>query len=341
VIRLTALIEIEGQAPRALTHESNARTIIIGRDGSADFQIPLSTISRQHMRISVTDGIYVIEDLGSTHGTALNGKRLEKGEKKILRNGDLIELTRARITADIEEQKVVLADPSEGTRAIAAKAVEGILGRLGEARGEGPFLRIISGPEEGARFQLGGIVTEWAVGRSTDCEIVLNDPNVSRRHALVKKDWNGFSIMDLGSKNGVLINDKLIQKPRRLRDKDEIIIGPVKLAFVDPDAALLDALKDVPGFGADEAEPTDDAPSHLGAPEAAAEPAAGADADSGAAASAASPLAPAVEEEPDLSGIDPELLEPAHSRFPIEWIVIGTGVVVLAAVVGAILFLVS
>lgn len=60
MIRLNAVIEIEGQAPRALAHESTAQAIILGRDGSADFQIPLSTISRQHARIAEADGLYVI-----------------------------------------------------------------------------------------------------------------------------------------------------------------------------------------------------------------------------------------------------------------------------------------
>ena len=334
MIRLTAVIEIDGQAPRALTHESNARSVIIGRDGSADFQIPLSTISRQHVRISATDNVYVIEDLGSTHGTLVNGRKLDKGEKKLLRNGDVIELTKAKITTSIEEQKVASADPSEGTQALAARAVQGILGRLGEAQGEGPFFRVIAGPDEGARYALAGTQTEWTFGRSKDCEFVLNDPNVSRRHAQVKKDWNGFTIGDLGSKNGVIINEKPIQKPRRLKDHDEIIVGPVKMVFIDPDAELLAALKDVPGFGLDEPESMDESPSHVGAPTEGGEtPADGGppppDAEGGP-GEAAIPPAP-VAAEPDLTSIDPELLRPAAGK-SVEWVIILTvGVVVVGA----------
>src|SRR5262249_31136165 len=158
--------EIEGQAPRALTHESNARTIVMGRDSSADFQIPLSTISRQHARISETDHVYILEDLGSTHGTLVNGRKLDKNEKKVLRNGDIIELTKAKITANIEEEKVASVEPGEGTQAIAARAVQGILGRLGEAQNDGPFFRVIAGPDEGARYPLTGTTSEWSLGRS-------------------------------------------------------------------------------------------------------------------------------------------------------------------------------
>jgi pSer/pThr/pTyr-binding forkhead associated (FHA) protein len=171
-----------------------------------------------------------------------------------LRNGDIIEMTRAKITCAIEQDKVVSAEPGEGTQAIAARAVQGILGRLGEAKSEGPFLRVLTGLDENVRYPLAAPLSEWTLGRSKDCECVLNDANVSRRHATIKKDWNGYVIQDLGSKNGVLINERAITKSRRLKDRDEITIGPVKLIFIDPDAGLLDALKGVPGFEVEDSE---------------------------------------------------------------------------------------
>jgi pSer/pThr/pTyr-binding forkhead associated (FHA) protein len=354
VIRLTALIELDGQAPRALTHESKAQTIIMGRDSSADFQIPLSTVSRQHVRITITDKVYVIEDLNSTHGTLVNGRKLDKGEKKVLRDGDVIDLTKAKITVHIEEEKAAAVDANENTQAIAAKAVQGILGRLGEGQTEGPYFRVIVGPDEGSRFSLSGTLTEWSLGRAKDCEFVLNDANVSRRHALVKKDWNGYTIQDLGSKNGVLINDRHIQKSRRLKDRDEVIVGPVKLLFIDPDAPLLEALKDVPGFGIEEPEAAESDPSHVGAPPEGESPPGGSpgadslgapgEAAPGAAGAPDAPVAaaPPADDEPDLSGIDPSLLQPAStSKLPVEWIVIGAAALLVFVVVGLILVLLS
>ncbi|MBI5509951.1 MAG: FHA domain-containing protein [Deltaproteobacteria bacterium] len=340
MIRLTAVIELEGHAPRALTHEFNQRSFTVGRDGSADFQVPLSTISRQHARIIESDGVYVIEDLGSTHGTLVNGKKLTKGEKKVLKDGDIIELTKAKVTCNIEAQKLVSAEPGEGTQAIAARAVQGILGRLGDAKGEGPYLRVLNGADEGVRFPFAGTLTEWNLGRSKECEFILNDPNVSRRHATVKKDWSGFVVVDLGSKNGVLVNDKPIKKPRRLKDRDELTVGPVKLVFIDPDAGLMDALKDVPGFEVEESvevEGLTNEPSHMGAPGSAdgGEPILGPDgqplppaaADPGAAAQNPTPM-PAEPEE-HFDDIDPALLAVDKQVLPVEWIFVGVGVVVL------------
>ncbi|MBI3178697.1 MAG: FHA domain-containing protein, partial [Deltaproteobacteria bacterium] len=326
MIRLTAVIEVEGQGPRALTHESNARSIVIGRDASADFQLPLSTVSRHHARIAESDGVYVVEDLGSTHGTLVSGKKLGKGDKKVLKNGDVIELTRAKITCNIEAEKIVAPQPGEGTQAIAARAVQGILGRLGDAKNDGPYLRVLSGPDEGARFLLSGTHSEWALGRSKECEFVLNDPNVSRRHATVKKDWNGFTIQDLGSKNGVQVNDKTIKGARRLKDRDEITIGPVKLVYVDPDAELMDALKDVPGFAMEEPpEEISAEPSHLGAP----------DGEAGALGGAAPAARPSPEDElaAAYDAIDPALLKEEAQNRVTDWVIIGVvGLLLVTAV---------
>ncbi len=348
VIRLNAVIEVEGQAPRALAHESTAQTIILGRDGSADFQIPLSTISRQHARIVESDGVYVIEDLGSTHGTIINGRKLSKGEKKVLKDGDIIELTKAKVKVSIETEKLIEAVAGEGTKAIAARAVQGILGRLGEARSEGPYFRVLNGADEGTRFTMQGNFTEWNFGRSKDCEFVLNDPNVSRRHARVKKDWSGFIIEDLGSKNGVLVNDQLVKKSRRLKDRDEVTIGPVKAVYIDPDADLLRALEDVPGFKVEEpiepeanagdasimGAPDDGSPGHMDNP--------------GTEGALPPPPMPGEgtldhqradgdENELAHADIDPDLLNEKQSKLPMEWIVIGLVTLLIVASVVLIL----
>ncbi|MBT6492898.1 MAG: FHA domain-containing protein, partial [Deltaproteobacteria bacterium] len=194
MIRLTAVISLEDDRRQALTYESSAQALVMGRDESSDFQLPVSTISRQHARIFETDGVYLIEDLGSTHGTVVNGNPLEKGDKVILRDGDIIELTRAKITCAIEIEDLDRPDPMEATQAIAARAVQGILGRLQNDDDSGPYFRILSGVDEGKRLLLASPVTEWYMGRAQECELMLNDKNVSRKHALVKKDWNGYTI---------------------------------------------------------------------------------------------------------------------------------------------------
>ncbi len=242
VIRLTAVIEIEGQDPRGLTFESSRDTIVIGRDDTADFQVKLSSLSRFHVRIVESDGLHILEDLGSTHGTVLNGRRLSKRGKRVLRDGDVIELANAKLTVALEPE-VSVAEDADGTRGIADAAVKRIL--HGEARVA--FVKVLTGPQAGRRLSLEPHFIEWTLGRSRDCELAVDDPNISREHAKVVRDWRGYTVFDLGSKNGIVVNDKRVEGHKVLRDRDEIAFGSTTMVFVNPDAELVEGIQ-VPGF---------------------------------------------------------------------------------------------
>lgn len=69
-----------------LTKEVN----LIGRDVTNDVVIGDAEVSRQHARVTRTPGGYVLEDLGSTNGTFVNGERLTT--PRVLNPGDLIAL---------------------------------------------------------------------------------------------------------------------------------------------------------------------------------------------------------------------------------------------------------
>ncbi len=68
------------------------------------------------------------------------------------------------------------------------------------------------------------------VGRSREADIVLQDPNVSRRHAELRKDEGGWQIVDLGSTNGIKVNGRRV-KEARLSPGDEITLGLIELGF--------------------------------------------------------------------------------------------------------------
>ena len=242
MIRLTGLIELDDKEPRALAYESGGGKTIIGRDNSADLQIPLTTVSRRHACIEESEGIFTIEDLRSSHGTILNGRGLSPGEKRVLRDGDVIEFTKVRITCHIDGELSVAADPG-GTRAVAEQAVKGIFASGGDCA----HFRVLTGVAEGERLALVDSLTEWVVGRSKECELVIREQNVSREHAKITRDWRGYTIHELGSKNGVLVNDELVAGSLLLRNKDEVTLGPARLVFIDPDAALTEGLH-LPGY---------------------------------------------------------------------------------------------
>src|SRR5205814_4968919 len=57
---------------------------------------------------------------------------------------------------------------------------------------------------DGRRTVLSG--ARVVMGRSRDCDVVLDDPNVSRRHAELRRQGDTWMVADLGSTNGVKVN---------------------------------------------------------------------------------------------------------------------------------------
>lgn len=79
----------------------------------------------------------------------------------------------------------------------------------------------------GKRHELTSTVV---LGRSRDCDVTLDDPNVSRRHAEVKQEGGAWWIVDLGSTNGVEVNGRRVDRAK-LEHDDEIVLGTSQLRF--------------------------------------------------------------------------------------------------------------
>ena len=80
----------------------------------------------------------------------------------------------------------------------------------------------------GKRRVLG--VEGLTIGRSRECGLVLDDPNVSRRHAELRPEGAGWSVADLGSTNGITVNGSRVERAL-LEPGDEIALGRSRLTF--------------------------------------------------------------------------------------------------------------
>ncbi len=69
------------------------------------------------------------------------------------------------------------------------------------------------------------------IGRSHSCDVVLDDPNVSRQHAEVRPRGGSWVLTDLGSTNGSRVNGRQLTAPEVLKPGDEIDIGTTALRF--------------------------------------------------------------------------------------------------------------
>jgi hypothetical protein len=81
---------------------------------------------------------------------------------------------------------------------------------------------------EGRRSVLSG--ERVLIGRSRECDVVLDDPNISRRHAEVRRDGDGWAVVDLGSTNGIKVNGRRVDDVL-LQPGDRITLGLTELTF--------------------------------------------------------------------------------------------------------------
>ncbi len=81
---------------------------------------------------------------------------------------------------------------------------------------------------DGRRITIGA--QSLVLGRLPECAVVLNDPNVSRRHAEIRRRGSDVLVVDLGSTNGTRVNGVRV-KEQLLNDGDEIEVGTSTVRF--------------------------------------------------------------------------------------------------------------
>lgn len=110
-----------------------------------------------------------------------------------------------------------------------ASLVEGqflVASRVAEGPGGAPVGSLLL--SDGRRVEIGE--EPVTIGRLPECDIVLSDPNVSRRHSEVRRRGNDFVVIDLGSTNGTKVNGAGVRE-RRLADGDDITLGSTVIRF--------------------------------------------------------------------------------------------------------------
>jgi predicted component of type VI protein secretion system len=85
------------------------------------------------------------------------------------------------------------------------------------------------------------------VGRSSSCQLFLDDPLVSRRHAVFLVAGSGVTVEDLQSRNGVLVNGMRIEVRTSLHPGDRVLIGSAELTLVATPSEVAKAIDESVG----------------------------------------------------------------------------------------------
>lgn len=223
---MTALAKLMWKDPRnGQINEfvlTEGATATIGRSSNNDIPIPEQHVSRQHAVISYRDGIFMINDLGSSNGTFVNDQAVT--EPFPLFAGDTIRLY-------VQELKFAVADMDDMRE---ARDTGHLITATDPAARQNCSLIVTSGPQEGQTIPL--LLDDVRVGRATttaNWEILLQDPSVSRPHARLRRQNDHWLIYDLGSSNGTSVNNTVVQGEQGyiLNDGDTIVLGGSVLLF--------------------------------------------------------------------------------------------------------------
>jgi hypothetical protein len=72
---------------------------------------------------------------------------------------------------------------------------------------------------------------ENLIGRTPDCAVRIDSPQVSRHHARIRVHAGRATVEDLGSKNGTFVDGARLDGPRALKDGENVCVGPALLIF--------------------------------------------------------------------------------------------------------------
>nr|HET6902662.1 FAD-dependent oxidoreductase [Ktedonobacteraceae bacterium] len=261
-------VAVASLPPLQETKLSQTKIMTIGRQEGVYLRIDHTSVSRRHAEISYANGQYVLHDLGSTNGTFVNEVPVEPGSVHILKEGDLLRLGKlvkftfqvrtaggqARSTERKDKSSILgltmLHEMKTGIYATGQAPTplgQPILNADGSLQLPGatsaipatvvatfdaaPALVIITKGQPAVSLLKKGQRT--ILGRDKKADIVLSDVVASRKHAEVFQGPDGYYIADLGSSNGVIVNQAKIDNPYLLSHGDRVTVGGTLLYFID------------------------------------------------------------------------------------------------------------
>lgn len=200
-------------------------SITLGRAMTNDIVLGDSRISRSHARLLCGPSGCRVIDLDSANGIRVNGNPVKQAE---LMPGDSLNLgnlhLRYESTPPLEDEPMTMIDSEfELDRTIDHEILPVSIHETGH-----PSLVVFTG-ERTWEVPLRD-VERVTVGRTEGNDIAIEHPKVSRRHAELLRQGDGFLLRDLGSTNGTWCEDERVTE-RFLQPGDSFTIGAAQLVF--------------------------------------------------------------------------------------------------------------
>ena len=173
--------------------------LFIGRNPEkADITVQSPLVSAVHGKIKIENGKVYLADVGSTNGTC------------VMYHGGFVRIKVNKYFGPLKEGAMFLMGGD---------------GRKTEKNKEAVLLIFVDKQNDQKYKKFPVFQEQYIIGRSKDCDIVLNHPAVSKRHARVYREGGSCFVEDLNSVNGVFVNGIPVNGVSEIREKDVIQIA--------------------------------------------------------------------------------------------------------------------
>lgn len=202
------------------TYDVADKPVTIGRSSAADIQIAEMYISRKHARIVLDEGAFYFEDLGS-HVGAMRGGVKVVGRVR-MNDGDEFAIGDVRLI--FSHPSGVVTTGTSFSEAVDEPTVAFAVGSV-------MTLALKEQDDVVATYEVNE--APLIIGRQADCDVRLESPMISRKHARIHVERGKAILEDLGSNNGTYVKGERIVTAV-LDHCDEFRMGPFALQVVDP-----------------------------------------------------------------------------------------------------------
>lgn len=192
----------------------------IGRTDENDIVLPSSSISRNHCRLKIQNGIVTLFDMNSSNGIYVDEIRIK----------DHVEID--------EHHAVRLGDYRLRVERVTPKGgVSGISTALVSPDQAHSRLILLSGRQVGREILLFEPMT--TIGRIEENDVSLPDISVSRHHAQLRLQNDGsFVLIDLNSSNGTFYKNTPVSAPTVVQSSDKIRFGNIECLLISAQGHL-------------------------------------------------------------------------------------------------------
>jgi pSer/pThr/pTyr-binding forkhead associated (FHA) protein len=217
----------DGRSLDLHTFPVSQERVVIGRHDSCDVRLDGDGVSRQHCELVLEAGFHRLSDLGSSHGTFLNGRRASEAS---LEHGDVLTIGAFQLAYASQLEPQAAPRP-------AATAAQGL------PTLEAPLAPTAQGPARTRRtahvlYERDGALetstlqqTTFLIGRGRGAQLRLTKRRDPRVAAMILREPSGFRVWDTSPRgNAVTVNGRSV-RDAELRDGDLLVVSGRPLRF--------------------------------------------------------------------------------------------------------------